>query len=152
MSRYIISALLLLGVGTLKIGLGGAIEEGKFLTDPVIYSDQTLLNQSPVITPTTETAVKVTKAVVTGYSSRPEETDETPFITAAGTKVRPGVVAANWLPLGTKIKIPEIFGNQIFVVEDRMNERFNENVVDVWFPTTGEALRFGTQVARVEIL
>src|SRR3990167_1248447 len=41
---------------------------------------------------------------ITAYSSTPEETDSTPFITASGTHVRDGVVAANFLPLGTDRK------------------------------------------------
>ncbi|MBI2036999.1 MAG: hypothetical protein HYT14_01400, partial [Candidatus Liptonbacteria bacterium] len=53
---------------------------------------------------------------ITAYSSTPEETDSTPFITASGTHVRDGVVAANFLPFGTAVKIPELYGDRLFVV------------------------------------
>lgn len=88
---------------------------------------------------------------ITAYSSRIEETDSTPFTTASGTHVRDGVVAANWLPIGTKIKIPALFGDKIFVVEDRMAPK-NAHKLDIWFKTTEAALRFGVKRAKVEIL
>ena len=40
--------------------------------------------------------------IVTAYSSTPEETDSSPRLTAAGTWVREGIVANNFLPFGTK--------------------------------------------------
>ncbi len=79
---------------------------------------------------------------VTGYSSSFDETDHDPWVTAMNTKPRWGIVASNDLPLGTRIRIPELFGNQIFYVEDRMNRRFS-NRIDVWFTTKKEALLFG---------
>lgn len=88
---------------------------------------------------------------ITAYSSTPEETDATPFITAAGTKVRHGIVAANFLPFGTKIMIPELFGEQIFVVEDRM-ARKHGGKIDVWFPSKQQAINFGVQYTKVVIL
>ncbi|MFA5172797.1 MAG: hypothetical protein WC435_00110 [Candidatus Paceibacterota bacterium] len=88
---------------------------------------------------------------VTGYSSSPEETDDTPFITASGNHVRPGVVAANWLPLGSKVKIPELFGEQVFVVEDRMNKRFNDRL-DIWFSDKESAKDFGAHFTKVVVL
>lgn len=88
---------------------------------------------------------------ITGYTSSPEETDDTPFITASGNHVRPGVVAANWLPLGSKVKIPELFGDQVFVVEDRMNKRFNDRL-DIWFADKDSAKKFGSHFAKVIVL
>ena len=44
----------------------------------------------------------VKTAWVTAYSSTPEETDDTPFVTASGTSVRDGVIATNFLEFGTK--------------------------------------------------
>lgn len=79
---------------------------------------------------------------ITAYSSSPGETDANPWLTAMNTVPRFGIVATNDLPFGTKIKIPEIFGDQVFVVEDRMNRRF-KNRIDVWFPNKAQALRFG---------
>ncbi len=94
---------------------------------------------------------KVIEVLITAYSSSPEETDSTPLITASGSYVRSGVVAANFLPFGTKIRIPEIFGDKIFIVEDRLDRNYNDRI-DVWFPSKEEALKFGYKINKVEIL
>lgn len=86
---------------------------------------------------------------VTAYSSTPEETDDTPFVTASMTEVRDGIIAANFLPFGTKVLIPELFGDKIFVVEDRMHQR-KKNFVDIWMNSKQDALNFG--IARAEIV
>ncbi|MBI5079234.1 3D domain-containing protein [Candidatus Wolfebacteria bacterium] len=92
----------------------------------------------------------VVETVITGYSSTPEETDDTPFITASGTGVRPGIVAANFLPFGAKIRVPKLFGDRVFIVEDRMHPK-NDGKIDIWFSSKEEALNFGVRVAEVEI-
>jgi len=91
-------------------------------------------------------------AIVTAYSSTPWETDDTPYITASGKLVREGIVANNMLPFGTKIKIPEIFGDKIFVVEDRMSFVKGNYQFDVWFENYFEALKFGAKKTYVEII
>jgi 3D (Asp-Asp-Asp) domain-containing protein len=91
-------------------------------------------------------------AIVTAYSSTPWETDGDPHITASGKIVRDGIVANNLLPFGTKIKIPEIFGDKIFVVEDRMNSGASNYHFDIWFENYFEALKFGAKKTYVEIL
>ncbi len=88
---------------------------------------------------------------VTAYSSTPEETDDTPFITASGTKVRDGIIATNMLPMKTRVKIPKLFGDKIFVVEDRMHPR-KTNFVDVWMPTKEGALRVGITYTEIVVL
>ena len=77
----------------------------------------------------------------TAYNSLPNQTDSTPWTTALGTRCREGVVASNFLPLGTKVMI-EGFGNQVFVVEDRMNARFSDRI-DVWFRGYNDAVKYG---------
>lgn len=89
--------------------------------------------------------------IATGYSSTVDQTDEDPFTTAWGTQVRNGIIAANFLPFGTKIKIPEIFGNRIFVVEDRMNRRYWKSI-DIWFIDRESALEFGVKKIKIQIL
>jgi 3D (Asp-Asp-Asp) domain-containing protein len=94
---------------------------------------------------------EIVKTLITAYSSSVNQTDDTPFITASGSYVRPGIIAANFLPFGAIIRIPEIFGNQIFVVEDRLHER-NGDRIDIWMPTEKEALEFGVKIGEIEIL
>lgn len=88
---------------------------------------------------------------VTAYSSTSEETDDSPFITASGTHVRDGVAAANFLPFGTIIKIPELYGDRIFMVEDRLHERYSDRV-DIWMPTKEDAQNFGRQTAHIVVI
>ena len=89
--------------------------------------------------------------IVTGYSSTPEQTDDTPFITAQGTMVKDGIVAANFLPFGARIKMPMIYGDKIFVVEDRMHPR-KKYQVDIWFADTEQAIHFGAVSTYIEVL
>ena len=89
--------------------------------------------------------VKTIEVIVTAYSSRPEETDESPFATASGSTVRDGIIANNGLPFGTKIKIPEIYGDKVFVIEDRMNQRCESHHLDIWFASTENAINFGVK-------
>lgn len=95
-------------------------------------------------------AHKKIKVSMTAYSSTPGQTDSTPFITANGSHVRDGIVATNFLPFGTKVKIPEVFGDKVFSVEDRMNARYYYKI-DVWMPTYEEAKNFGVKYVEVEI-
>lgn len=67
----------------------------------------------------------------TAYTSRVEECDADPFVTADGSDVRDGILATNMLPFGTKVRLPTVFGDRIFEVHDRMNTRYTYRV-DVW--------------------
>ena len=146
MSRYLISAALLLSLGTLNTAvIGDVIGDPEYPTGDLVYTSS-LENTNPI-----ENEMFFEEVTVTAYSSREGETDSTPYTTAAGTTVRTGVVAANWLPLGTQVRIPEYFGDQVFTVEDRM-ARKHDSKLDVWFPNTSDALRFGVRSTRVEIL
>ena len=97
-------------------------------------------------------AVQKIRVVVTAYSSTPWETDGNPYITAAGTWVRDGIIANNYFPFGTKVKIPELFGDKVFVVEDRMSWKKGNYHVDIWFPSYWEAKEFGAKRTYIEIL
>jgi len=96
--------------------------------------------------------VKEMKVIVTGYSSSVYETDDDPNITASGSLVREGVVANNYLPFGTKIRIPELYGDKVFVVEDRMHWKKGYYHVDIWFPSYWQAKTFGATRTDIEIL
>ena len=96
--------------------------------------------------------VRRIRVVITGYSSTPWQTDSDPYITAAGTWVRDGIVANNFFPIGTKIKIPELFGDKVFVVEDRMHWTKGNYQIDIWFSDYWQALNFGAKRTYIEIL
>ncbi len=90
---------------------------------------------------------------ITAYTSDVAQTDDTPCITASGLDVCErdveNVVAANFLPIGTQVRIPELFGDQVFYVEDRMNARYYYKM-DVWMKEYDEAKTFGVQYATIE--
>lgn len=94
----------------------------------------------------------IPKAVITAYTSTPGQTDDTPFIAASGKRVHDGMIAANGLPFGTRVKIPAVYGEKIFVVEDRMNRRYGYGRFDVWLDMSrAEARKFGVKRVEVEI-
>jgi len=94
--------------------------------------------------------VRSEKCRALGYSSENRQTDHDPFATAGGTKPKWGTVAANHLPIWTRMKI-QGFGEKIFVVEDRMNKRYNR-MIDIWFPTRKEALKWGSRMVNYSIV
>ncbi|MDD4900984.1 MAG: hypothetical protein PHS62_02635 [Patescibacteria group bacterium] len=93
--------------------------------------------------------------VVTAYNSDVGQTDNSPCITANNFNVCDyGVedtIAANFLPFGSKVKIPELFGDRVFTVRDRMNRRFSYRV-DVWMIERPDAVNFGVKLAKIEVL
>ena len=93
---------------------------------------------------------KTMYVTVTAYSSTKDQTDGNPFQTAIGTPVRDGIVAANFLPIGTVIRFPDKFGEKLFVVEDRMHEKYGLQV-DIWISNLDEAKKFGIQYLKMEI-
>lgn len=92
---------------------------------------------------------------LTAYNSEAAQTDGDPCTTANGFNLcKHGAedsVAANFLPFGTKIMIPDLFGDKVFVVRDRMNKRFS-NRVDVWMLSKERALKFGVRQAQIIII
>ncbi|MFA7201974.1 MAG: hypothetical protein WC099_03195 [Candidatus Paceibacterota bacterium] len=126
-----------------------------------VHINQLVNNDAVVETPTIMRQISVTPVVksqpldvwVTAYSSSPEETDDTPFITASGSTVRDGVAAANFLPIGSKFRIPTAFGDKVFTVEDRMNPRYNGvQIVDLWMDSKEQAIDFGKKPLKIELL
>lgn len=117
-----------------------------------ILEKNSVLPFSPVSFQKKPRVIQRIKAIITAYSSTPQETDETPYITASGYKVRDGVVANNFFSFGTRLRIPEIFGDKVFVVEDRMNWKQSNYHIDVWFPSHQEAKNFGIRRSFIEIL
>lgn len=95
---------------------------------------------------------KVRTIVMTAYSSTRDQTDGDPFTTASGQKVRDGIIAMNGVPFGTKVRIPEKFGDKVFVVQDRMSARYGSSRADIWMKTRHAAKQWGVKRVRVEIL
>ena len=128
-----------------------------FLSQNLVLADFTTIQSNslgPILNPS-EPQFKVIRkinVIVTGYSSSTWETDNSPYITAAGTQVRDGIVASNLLSFGTKIQLPDIYGNKIFVVEDRMNSKKGVYQVDIWFSSREAALNFGAQLTKMEVI
>lgn len=93
--------------------------------------------------------------VITAYNSEIGQTDNSPCITATGFDVcKHGIedtIAANFLSFGSKVKIPELFGERIFIVRDRMNTRFSDRV-DVWMIKKTDARKLGVKYVKVEVL
>ncbi len=88
----------------------------------------------------------ITLSYVTAYSSHPSLTDNDPFIAASGKKVYDGMIAANFLPFGTVVMLPELFPEKKFIVEDRMNRRYNNVLIaDIWMETYELAKKFGVK-------
>jgi 3D (Asp-Asp-Asp) domain-containing protein len=102
---------------------------------------------------------KIKSVLATAYSSTPGQTDDTPCITATGYDVcanyalygSDNTIASNFLPVHTLVKIPELYGDKIFVVRDRMNARYGYNNIDIWMPTYSKARNFGVKQVTIEI-
>ncbi|MEK7665214.1 MAG: 3D domain-containing protein [Patescibacteria group bacterium] len=147
----IIIGIILLGLIAPKTAkaeplLGNLLEKVSFLNPIIDKNTICRLDKSDY-----EVKKKV-RMIVTAYSSRVEETDDTPFITASGKTVADGIIANNMLPFGSKIRIPELYGDKIFIVEDRMHQRKGKYHVDIWFPEYEQAKEFGAKLTYIEIL
>lgn len=92
---------------------------------------------------------------ITSYNSEAGQTDDSPCITANGFNVcERGIedtIAANFLKFGTKVRIPALFGDRVFVVRDRMNERYPDRV-DVWMVNKADSRAFGVRRAEIQVL
>ena len=99
--------------------------------------------------------IKESTHTMTAYNSEVGQTDESPCITANGFNVCDhgieDTIAANFLPMGTKVKIPDLYGDRVFTVRDRMNKK-HPNRVDIWMKNRSDALKFGVRVAKIQIL
>lgn len=105
----------------------------------------------PSVEKTKPRVARTYHARMTYYASEVGQTDGNPFVTASGSHVHWGTVAANCLPFGTKIRIPDAYGSQIFTVEDRHSTRFGCGLVDVW-TDYAPGHHVGNGQARVEVL
>lgn len=88
-------------------------------------------------------------AIITAYTSTPEETDDTPFLTASGETVGEGVAACPArFEFGTVIEV----AGRVYRCLDRMAERFrHSNHFDLWYADRREAIEFGRRNMVVAI-
>lgn len=125
-------------------------------TEPLIsvYKKQKA-EQNSLIESNPEIPVNSRFATLTAYNSEAAQCDGDPCTTASGFNVcKHGIedtVAANFLPLGTKIKIPELFGDRVFTVRDRTARKYGDRV-DVWMIEKQDALQFGKKNAHIVVL
>lgn len=96
---------------------------------------------------------------VTGYTSDPAQTDDTPFITATLSRTRPGTLALSRdllrtftrnapFDFGDRVLIP---GMGIYVVEDTMHPRWLRTA-DIWFHDSETARRWGRRQAYLALV
>ncbi|PIZ99024.1 MAG: hypothetical protein COX77_02740 [Candidatus Komeilibacteria bacterium CG_4_10_14_0_2_um_filter_37_10] len=96
------------------------------------------------------------KITVTAYTSQIAQTDNSPCITASGLDVcqrnAEDIIATNYryLPFGTLVRFPDLFGDKIFQVHDRMNKRYQQHA-DVWMKDYEMAIKFGRKQTKMEI-
>jgi 3D (Asp-Asp-Asp) domain-containing protein len=126
----------------LRSSLSELLAERTRLTDVLLDAGYTIRSNGDV----------TVKVVATGYSSSIYETDSTPFTTASNTRTRNGILALSrdllrrytpGAPFGFGDRV-HVTGLGEFVVEDSMNQRWN-NRIDIWFPSRLQALRFGVR-------
>ncbi len=103
---------------------------------------------------------RVIAAVMTAYSSEAAQTDASPCIPADWKYNlcehyekygEQNTIAANFLPLGTKVRFPDLYGDKVFTVRDRMNARYGVGRGDIWMPSKAEAKKFGVKKVTMEI-
>jgi 3D (Asp-Asp-Asp) domain-containing protein len=119
-------------------------------------SQEVATSSTPEKTPIKEIkVVRTSTHTITAYNSEPNQTDGDPCTTANGYNVcksgQEDTIAANFLKFGTKVMIPELFGDRVFVVRDRMNKR-HANRVDVWMKDYDDAVHFGIKVAKIQVI
>ncbi len=126
-------------------------------TAPAVASlISTEASSTPTVASSTEAkVVRTSTHTITAYNSEAGQTDDSPCITANGYDVCANevedTIAANFLKFNTKVKIPELFGDRIFVVRDRMNKK-HPNRVDVWMVKKSDAIQFGVKVAKIQVI
>jgi len=107
------------------------------------------------IASSTPKVLRTSTHVITAYNSEVGQTDSDPCTTANGFNLckhgQEDSIAANFLKFGTKVKIPELFGDKVFIVRDRMNKK-HPNRIDVWMKEHSDAIKFGKKTATIQVI
>lgn len=124
--------------------------------DALLYCGHGITMPEAIIKPESVFRLSIT---VTGYSSTPDQTDDSPFTTAMNTTVHPGVLALSrdllreFTP-GAPFRfgdIVELEGLGVFSVEDTMNPRYTKRA-DIWFQSREAATRWGNRTLHLSQL
>lgn len=138
-------------------------EAAKLAKPPIVASTSETATSTPdtaadLNVASSTPAVKVIKTsthVITAYNSEVAQTDDDPCTTANGFNVCvhgvEDTIAANFLKFGTRVQIPELFGDRIFVVRDRMNKKHTARI-DIWMKEKHDAINFGVKVATIRVI
>jgi 3D (Asp-Asp-Asp) domain-containing protein len=139
-----------------------AIEDISVITDPSTSEITNIITEPDwnysirLPEPNERTARYTVNITVTAYNSLPWQTDDTPCIAASGMDVcernAEDIIATNFahLPFGTRVKLPDLYGDRVFRVEDRMNKRYNQRA-DIWMKEYSDAKSFGKRWTRMEV-
>ncbi|MBI3896272.1 MAG: 3D domain-containing protein [Acidobacteria bacterium] len=88
------------------------------------------------------------RAIVTAYSSSPDETEGDPLITASGATVRKGIVACSRdYPFGTRFLID----GEVYECLDRLAPHYDDRI-DIWMPSKEEALEHGKKELLIKVV
>ena len=150
--RSFYSALAIVAAGVFTLNPYG-VDAGLDFANPFVsYTEKPVLARSLPLSEGVREPKRSVAVVATAYTSTPEETDDTPFLSANGTIVYDGMIAANFLPFGTLVRFPEIDQDKIFRVDDRMNSRYGHGRIDIWMRGKSTAFTFGKQHLDMEII
>ena len=148
MHKLLASALVTITTASAIVPLNVPSVQAQAVLDEWVVTSTPVQTELPVAGD--REAPRTMKIPVTAYNSLPNQTDSTPFHTADNTHVRDGIVAANFLPLGTRVKFPELYGDKEFVIKDRMNRRYTYKA-DIWMEEYSDAIDFGLNYTTIEI-
>ena len=112
--------------------------------------------------PVKETKIEIKKKLwvtATAYSSTKWQTDDTPCITSTGYDVcnkTKNIIAVSRdlvrsLGYHRQVRLPSLYGSEIFYIEDTMNARFT-NRIDVHHDSIEDAREFGIKKIELEVI
>ena len=146
------------GIFTLSSDIGQYYQENilKIINPGVLFFNNDVIGNNR-LPENNDLAVNNTKTIVfTAYNSEVGQCDDSPCVTANGFNVckhgAQDTIAMNGVKFGTKLRIPELFGDKVFVVRDRMNARYDSSRADIWMVDKKDAKQFGVKIAKVEFL
>ena len=111
-------------------------------------------SRSFTITPEEKSVIiekeKVGFRIITAYNAVPEQTDDTPCISASGLDVcntDKKICASNEFPFGTLLLIE----NEVWEVQDRTNSRYSYRI-DLLVSDYDDAMQWGNRTLEVKII